>query len=259
VARGTVDLILTSTQRPIHRFDESIESCHFGANGELWCASRWDEDSIFLEVREPKACEVVAKAELPDPFGSSFVKILSHPDGEHVSIWAAGGQDGQCLFWGRRRGAEVLVERFADLDATTMPSFNCSGDRFLAVADACELRQYGFPQGPLLGELRWPFDDMDNQIGDVVQFVDPERALLPSTSGRLYLVDLTKMEIADEVGVHGHEPRPISEVYPNLHEPGLCSDLGYLAQLPTGEILSVHHQSPFRKEGSDSILTWRLP
>jgi hypothetical protein len=254
-ARGNVALISTSTLRQIHRLDDSIESCHFCATGELWSAARWDEDSIALEIREPETWQVVARTELTDPFGDSCFKILPHPDREHVAIWAA-GQDGQCLFWARRYGSEITVDRFSDLDRTTMPSFNRSGDRFLAVSDFDELRQYGFPQGPLLGTMRWPFDDMDNQIGDMVLFVDSTRALLPSTADRLYLVDLPKMAIADEISIHGHEPKSTSKIYPGLREPsGLCSDLAYLAQLPTGQILSVHTD----EERSDSILTWRLP
>jgi hypothetical protein len=203
----------------------------------------------------------VAQTELADPFGDSSFTVLTHPDREHVVIWAAAGQDGQCLFWARRDGSEIKVDPFSDLDATTPPSFNRSGDRFLAVCDANELRQYGFPQGPLLGKMRWPFDDMGNQIGDVVLFVDPTRALLPSTADRLYLVDLTKMAIADEISIRGHEPKRTSEVYPSLGDDGLCSDLANLALLPAGQILSVHKQIPIRsgEERGDSILTWQLP
>jgi hypothetical protein len=110
--------------------------------------------------------------------------------------------------------------------------------------------------------MQWPFDDMDNQIGDMVLFVDPTRALLPSTADRLYLVDLPNMVIADEISIHGHEPKSTSEIYPSLRESsGLCSDLASLALLPTGQILSVHKQIPIRsnEERGDTILTWRLP
>jgi hypothetical protein len=261
-AHGRMVLISTSTLRPVHRLEDSIESCHFCATGALWSASRWDEDSIALEIREPETWQVVARTELTDPFGDSCFKILPHPDREQVAIWAAAGQDGQCLFWARRDGSAITVDRFGDLDATTMPSFNRAGDRFLAAADYNELRQYGLPQGPLLGKMQWPFDDMDNQIGDMVVFVDPTRALLPSTADRLYLVDLTKMAIADEISIHGHEPKRTSEIYPRLRESsGLCSDLAHLALLPTGQILSVHKQTPIRsnEERGDSILTWLLP
>jgi hypothetical protein len=260
-ASGQVVLVPTATLRTLKRLGDSIESCQFCATGELWSTERLDENSVAIDVREAETWRVMARTELADPFGSSFFKILSHPDGAHVVIWAAAGQDGQCLFWASRHGSDIIVERFIGLDATTPPSFNQSGDRFLAVCDADELRQYQFPQGPLLKQMHWPFDDMDNQIGDAVLFVDPTRALLPSTTDRLYLVDLTKMAIADEISIRGHEPKPTSEIYPSLSEDGLCSDLAYLTPLPAGQILSVHKQIPIRpsEERGDSILTWHLP
>jgi hypothetical protein len=70
------------------------------------------------------------------------------------------------------------------------------------------------------------------------------------------------MAITDEIGIEGHEPRSTSELYPNLSESSeLCSDLAYLAPLPTGQFLSVHHQIPIRPnvESADSILTWSMP
>jgi len=245
----------------VGKLDESIESCHFGAAGELWSASRWDEDSIALEVREPGSWKVVARTEVADPFGDSSFKILAHPVPEYVVVWAAAGQDGQCIFWASRSGPDITVTRFPGLDATTIPSFNRPGDEFLVVADGNELRHYRFPNGPVLTTMPWPFDDMDNQIGDLVVFVDSRRALLPSTADRLYLVDLSRMSLADEISITGHEPRPISEVYPKLREPGLCSDLAYITLLPSGRILSVHKQIPMEtsEERSDTLLVWSLP
>jgi len=109
--------------------------------------------------------------------------------------------------------------------------------------------------------MRWPFDDMDNQIGETVLFADPAYALLSSTAGRLYLINLTKMAIEDEISIRGHEPKRTSDVYPTLDNEGMCSDLAYLAALPTGNILFVHKQIPIRsnEERGDSILTWHLP
>ena len=261
-ACGKVVLISTSSLRAVHSFGESIGSCQFSSTGELWTIVKGDGERVVLEIREPVAWRVAARAELADPFGSSFFKILPHPDGVHLAIWAAGGQDGQCLFWARRDGSAVAVDRFHGLESTTPPSFTHSGDRFLAICDGDELRQYGFPQGPLLGTMRWPLDDMDNQIDELVLCVDSCRALLPSTSDRLYVVDLNGMTITDEIGLRGHEPRGMAEIYPGLRgKSALCSDLAYLAALPPGNILSVHRQVPIRtgEDGSDSILVWRLP
>ena len=188
--------------------------------------------------------------------------IVPHPDGEHVAIWAAAGQDGQCIFWAHRDGSQIMFTRFPGVESTTPPSFTPSGDRFLAVCDGNELREYKFPLGPLHKKMAWPFDDMDNQIGERASYAGSSRALLHSSAERLYLVDLRRMAIADEVSLRGHEPKPVAEVYPSLSgEWGLCSDLGHFAPLPTGGFLSVHHELPFPSGGDshDCLLTWHLP
>ena len=254
-ARGRLTLISTSTFRPVHRLNESFECSCFNPAGALWSAARWDEDSVAVEVREPETWRVVARAELTDPFRDSSFSIVPHPDGKHVAIWAAAGQDGQCLFWAHRDGSQIIFTRFPGVESTTPPSFTPPGDRFLVVCDLNELREYIFPLGPLHKKMPWPFDDMNNQIGDRVSYADSSRALLDSDSQRLYLVDLRIMAITDEVSLRGHEPKPVAEVYPKLgDELGLCSGQGHFAPLPTGGFLSVHHAACH-----DSLLTWRLP
>ena len=254
-ARGRLTLISTSTFRPVLRLNESFECSCFNPAGALWSAARWDEDSVAVEIRERETWRVVARAELTDPFRDSSFSIMPHADGEHVAIWAAAGQDGQCLFWAHRDGSQIIFTRFPGVESTTPPSFTPSGDRFLVVCDLNELREYIFPLGPLHKKMPWPFDDMDNQIGERVSYAGSTHALLHSTADRLYLVDLRKMAITDEVSLRGHAPKPAAEVYPKLGEElGLCSDLGHFAPLPTGGFLSVHHGA-----GHDSLLTWHLP
>jgi hypothetical protein len=93
-----------------------------------------------------------------------------------------------------------------------------------------------------------------------IEFHSPIR--VHSTAERLYLVDLRKMAITDELSLRGHEPKPTAEVYPNLREEsGLCSDLGHFAPLPTGGFLSVHHELPLLSGGAsrDSLLAWHPP
>ncbi|MGA3262069.1 MAG: hypothetical protein ABSE35_24590 [Bryobacteraceae bacterium] len=257
-ARGKLVLISTTTFRPVHRWDESTEACCFLPGDALWTASRWDEDSVALEVREPDTWKVVARAELKDPFDNSSFMMRPHSDGEYVAILAAAGQDGQSLFWAHRDGSRIGVDRFPGLEDTRLPSPLPAGKQFLAICDGNELRRYKFPLGPLEGTMAWPFDDMENQIGDRVSCVDSDRALLSSLTDRLYLVDLRKMEIADEVWLCGHEPRPAAEVYPKLRNSRrLCYDLGHFEPLRAGSLVSIH--SELKRDSHDSVLTWRVP
>lgn len=259
-ARGKLVLISTTTLRPVYRLDDSIEACCFLPSGALWTVARWDEDSAAVEVRQPDTWKVAARTELKDPFGNSSFMVRPHPDGAHVAILAAAGQDGQSLFWVHRDGSDVRVDRFPRIEDTRLPSFLPSGKQFLAICDGNELRRYKFPLGPLVGKMTWPFDDMENQIGDRVACVDSGRALLDSLEYGLYLVDLRKMVITDEVCLSGHEPRPAAEVYPKLRNGGRpCYDLSHFAPLPTGGFVSIHHELPLTRDSHHSILTWRVP
>jgi hypothetical protein len=249
----------TSTLTPTIRQDDSFESSQFCGNDTLWSALKLDSDSILLSVRSFDTWQTLAQTEIADPFGDSYVKLLSHPDEKHVVVWVAAGQDGQCLFSARRDGAAIVVNHFSDLEETTPANLNFRGDQFLVVCGA-ELRRYSFPGGSLLGRMQWPWDAEDNQIGDLVSFVDSRRAVFASNEGRLHLVDLNNMVITDEVILRGHEPRPMPELYPSLGEGrGVCSDLAYFQPVPAGGFLSVHHELSSRSdEDHDHLLIWRI-
>ena len=123
-----------------------------------------------------------------------------------------------------------------------------------------EVRRYNYPRGPLIARMEWPFEG-DDQIGDFMAFVDTNRALLTSTNGRLFLVDLTKMAIVEELSFHGHEPKPVEEFYPSLiGDRGLCSDLAFFLRLSHDRFLSVPRTlpSPDPDDSHDLLMTWRV-
>jgi hypothetical protein len=227
----------TATSNVVHREGNSFEGCCFSPDS-LWSIRAGDGLPPIVEIRDTKTWKVVARSKFEDRFGGSSFMMRPHPDGRHAVIWAAAGQDGQNILWARRDGSKVIVERFRDLDDTAIPCFLPSDDRFLTVCEYDELRAYKFPQGPLLGKLKWPSDEMENKIGDFVSFVDADRALVNSEENRLYLIDLVSMEIVDEVSIRGRE-----------------SDLCSFESLPTGSLVSVHGVP----RGNSSILTWRVP
>ena len=260
--RGRLALLSTSNFRAVHRLDDSLECSCFSSTAVLWSASRLDEDSFALEIRESEAWNVVAKTQFKDPFGDSMLTILPHPGGKHVAIFAAAGQDGQHLFWAHRQGAKiVVVDPFPDVDAIKFPSFNPSGNSFLTICEESEIRLYGFPLGPCHGTMQWPFDDRADQIGDLVEFVDAGRALVTDLENRLHLVDLRKMAITDEVTFR-REPKPGSKISPvHSKEAGPSPHLVYFGRLPTGGFFSIHRDLSLpRGAGTgDTIRTWRIP
>ena len=204
-----VEILSTSTLKPIHRLDDSFESSRFNANGLLWTCTRHDTETVVLEIWEPRTWTKVARTKITDPYGDSSFDLLPHPDQNCVVAWAAAGQDGQCLFWARHNDQAIIVERFPELDYTTWPSFSPTGEEFLVISGG-ELQCYGYPRGPIRRNMEWPLENREEQIGDFVFYIDADYALIQSNNGRLYLVYLQAMTIEDEVSLRGHEPKLVS-------------------------------------------------
>ena len=225
----------------------------------LWTVTRLDNETSAIEVREVNQWITIARAEVDDPFGDSAFTFFLHPETDHVVLWGAAGQDGQCLYWVHYSGQSISVERFPGLDDTTPPAFDLEGRLFLVVC-GWNLRLYEYPSGPELGRLTWPYED-DAPAG-YVSFVGQDFALVLSDEGRLFLIHVRTMSIVDEIAIEGHGPKSVAELYPTLrHERGLCSDMSSFLALPNGEFLSVHRELPAKIDSStpDKMLFWRMP
>jgi hypothetical protein len=247
---------LTKTLRLACAFEAAL----FSHSGKfLWSAFHIQGAKAVLEVLDTTNWGLVAKAEVPDPFENSALMLFAHPAEERVVLWVAGGQDGQCLYWGHFAGSRVALKRFPELTNTTPPCFDRAGKRFLVVSDGA-VRLYQFPKGPELGRIQWQL--ADDPPAESIAFVGEERALVHSGNGRLFLIDLKCLQIVEEIQISGHEPRPAYELYPNLYPDGdLCSDLSTFLPLPSGEFLSIHRQLPREStlDWRDEILVWKFP
>jgi hypothetical protein len=75
-------------------------------------------------------------------------------------------------------------------------------------------------------------------------YLSDDRILVNTDEGLMYLIDINKMEISEELILIGHEPRPYQELYPNLKDlkEQLCGDLKYFYRFDSDSILSVHSQ-----------------
>lgn len=240
--------------------EDSIEGCLFSQSGRhLWSALHASNDTAVLEIRDAKTCAVLSRVEVSDPFESSGLMLFSHPNEDEVAMWVAGGQDGQCLYWGRFDGSKLTVRHFEGLTDTAPPAFDRSGQRFLVVSGG-NVRLYQYPSGPELGRIPWPLED--DPPAESVVFFGEDHAVVHSGNGRLFLVDLRKLQIVEEIVIRGHEPRPVRELFPNLQRDlDPCSDLSTFNMLASGEFLSVHQELPptSLKDWRDQIITWRVP
>ena len=245
-------------ERP--RLDGTFDGCLFSPSGNiLWTARHTSSEMAALEIWETKNWQVIGGAEVPDPFENSGLMLFNYPSEDRVVLWVAAGQDGQCLYWSRYDGSKLTMQRFPELTDTAPPGFDRSGERFLVVSDR-SVRLYKYPTGPELGRMIWPFDD--DPPAETVSFVGDGHAIVHSGDGRLFLMDLSQMEIVDDIAIRGHEPRSIGELYPNLRrELRLCSDLSRFMPLPSGGFVSIHQELPSQSiaDWRDQLLSWRIP
>jgi hypothetical protein len=237
-----------------------FDGCHFNPGGDLlWASRRPSEDEAVLEIRALENWEIVARVAMDDPFGQSAFVLCPGADPWSVSVWAAAGQDGQLIYWASHQDGTISVAPFDRLRFTTPPSFSSGGGSFIVIAGYGELHHYSHPGGHRHAAMPWPFEDEDDQM-DGAAFAGDRHALLQSREGHLYLVELAQAVVVEQVVIAGHEPRPVSEIYPSQKsEQHLCTDLSYFSSLGAGMFLSVHHRgAPSIFDWTSEILTWRL-
>lgn len=235
----------------------AFESCLFRGS-LLWTAARTGMDTAMVDVRELNEGKVLARVEVEDPFGESSLMLFRGPNENTVALWVAAGQDGQCLYWMEHTGSTMTATRCPNLEETTPPAFDHDGGRFLVVSEN-DLCLHDYPGGAPPGKLEWPFDD--DFPSEMISFVGEHHALMHSGNGRLFLVDLQAMKIAEEIALEGHPLRPTRELYPNLKNDALCSDLSTFMPLPNGAFVSVHRELPAKSplDGRDQLVFWHIP
>lgn len=199
VAPDGIRFLSTATFEIVHRLNDAFMSCLYGRENLVWTCSRFTARAVVLKAWEPGSWTPIAQAKVADPYGDSEVSLFAHPDKNSVVLWAAAGQDGQCLLWATLTGSAITVTRFRPLNDTCPPSFSPNGEEFL-VTSACTLRRYTYPKGPLKGCLKaGRRGDEDDAIGYSVSYIDAVHAVVTTMGGRLLLVNLAGMSVMDEV------------------------------------------------------------
>ena len=114
-------------------------------------------------------------------------------------------------FWARDTGHAVEIQAIPAIDECTPPCFNGDGSEFLIVEGDC-LSRWTFPALERTSSVvEWPWlesDDDDDDLGTCVAWAGRERAVMSTNENRLYLIDLGRRTVLDEVAIVGHEPRP---------------------------------------------------
>jgi len=229
----------------------------FDARGVLWLAHRTSDSRFVIELYDKMTTKGPScRVELEDPFGDSALMFHAGPAGGSVPLWVAAGQDGQAVYWLDHSGDELTADLLDDFETCLPPALSTDdGDHFLLVADD-QLRLYDRDELAVVRRLPLPFEDAPV---DDLTYLSPTSAALTYSDGLICVIDMKAMT-STEVVVTGHEPRPVSALYPTLREPGFCSDVARLLRPSASTIASVHRVLPdpgHLQHGS--IVWWQTP
>ena len=211
-----------------------------------------------MTVRDPATGDARGEVRLDDPFGGAAVMLWRHPDPACVVASIAAGQDGQAAYLIRDDGGVVTAREVPPRDRLP-PVFTATGDAYLS-GDADALEHRAWPSGDVLGEAAWSWDDdveVDDPAGEDLQDLGGGFASWASEHGRLYAVDLARMERVDEIVIEGHPVVPLATRYPALAgDLTPCGDLRWSAPGPVGLIATVHGDATLAVSRVDD---WRPP
>ncbi|MCC3407442.1 MAG: hypothetical protein JGK17_17980 [Microcoleus sp. PH2017_10_PVI_O_A] len=226
--------------------NNGFQDCWFDADGvRFWCMKLIEGEEVEIQIRDTNSWQIQRQLLLQDPFGWSSFSFHPHPENQILALWAAAGQDGQQVYWLYDDGIKIHAVEVACLADTSPPEFHPAGSEFLVLDDTeRELSRFSFPDCNLIGKCQWPWPDLDDGFDYSMCYLSDDRILISSNQGRMYLIDLDRMLISQEVILIGHEPRPCLEFYPNLQglEKEICGDLHYFYRFDSDSILSVHSQ-----------------
>ena len=190
---------------------------------------------------------------IQDDFLRRCFSFHPHPENQILAVWDAADLYGQQIYWLYDDGMTIHAVEVPCPNETGPPEFHPAGSEFLVI-HSCgqQLSRFSFPDCNLLGICEWPWPDSDDCFRYYMCYLSDDRVLIDTQEGRMYVIDLDKMEISDELILSGHEPRPSQELYPNLKdvEEGLCGDLDCFYRFDSDSILSVHSQLPSQKPDS---------
>jgi hypothetical protein len=240
-----------------------FESAIFSADDKvLWVVRHVEGDQIHLERRHRSNWQIEYYATVDEPAPPTSFSLSFHPEMQVLVLWGAAGQDGQWVYWVFDDKSKIQAFEAKQLYSTTPPDFHPAGGEFVVVNDLARLCRYSFPDCDQLETFEWPDMGEYDGIGCCTCYLSDSEVLVSTSSGRLFVVRLGPMRIAEEVQIRGHEPRPTRELY-GLNEDGLCADLQWFIPFQTNKLVSVHHQLPCSDHSDeawkDTLALWTAP
>jgi hypothetical protein len=165
-------------------------ACVFDPNGPyLWCVVRHSPEVVEIQVRDPDLGTLIQSHQQEDPYWESHCSLYVNMPGAGVTLWLAGGQEGQQVYWLRQSPEGIVCVAEPVLEDTAPPVFSPSGDEFLVWRDDA-LHRYGYPSREPLGTFPCPWEDAE--WSHDFCYLDAARILAASSEQRLFVLDLNR-------------------------------------------------------------------
>jgi hypothetical protein len=208
--------------------DQAYEACRFDAGRcHLWCAARINRHEIKCELLDAPSLRILCQAIIPDDFGDSGCIFSPAPQPDAMGLWLTDCQASRLLWLacgpsGLSWRVEPLVE-----DAYP-PVFNDSGTEFL-VNHGDMVRRYAYPAVQLLNTCPCTFDE--EAFEPSLCYLSGKTALVRSSNGRLFTINLETMALGEEALISGHEPKPARAFSSLQRDARLCTDIDTFQRL----------------------------
>ncbi|MGO8672312.1 MAG: hypothetical protein ACLQVD_13225 [Capsulimonadaceae bacterium] len=224
-----------------------IAACYFDPSGQyLWTAAPLSHMEVLVELRECSTWKVIGSVVAADDNGGSEIDIEPSGQPGTAFLTLTTGQEGQLVYWLEAAPERVGCRLEDGLEDAVYPVVAPSGSEMLALTDEMTLSRFSVPDVALLGQCRWPgWDDMEGHedgFGFSTAYLNDTLALVNSSQGRLFFLDVPAMQLAGEVAVEGHEPVPASTLYGAAFGDQLCTDLHHFYRHGDNLVFVFHRE-----------------
>jgi hypothetical protein len=207
----------------------NFETCLFAPDGKhLWCAGRISRAEIECLLLDVATWQTVARATITDEQGGFSGLLIPVPSANATVLWLADGQGSTKVIWFTFEGGQLSWRVEPLMEDAYPPVFNDSGTEFL-VNHGYVVRRYAYPAVQLLGSCPCTFDE--EAFEPALCFLSGKTALVRTSNGRLFTINLKTMALGEEALISGHKPKPARAFSSLPIDARLCTDIDTFRRL----------------------------
>ena len=212
-------------------FVGGFHDCLFDKSGDhLWCSSPISEQEVEIQLRSTGDWSMAATVVVKDPYGDSHIYVFQAGQANATAIWLNAGQNGQQVYWVTKSADGLHCDEEPNVENSYWPVFSPAGDEFLVSTTYDGLSRYRMPTRRWGKNCRCP-DRSTDWFGNSLAYLDQNCAIIGTSNGRVFLVDVKTMRIIDEVIIEGYEPKTAEERYGLVGEKTLCTGITFFSRL----------------------------